>query len=217
MRPMHRQARSVVFRWEKSLRRFQSVIISRFGQKPPTNIGESENLMKPRSVTFHYNLKDKAGTPVDSSYDGEPMNYVEGASQIIPGLEYALRDCKTGDKRQITVASKDAYGDRDERLVIDVPFDNLPQGNKTEVGQEFTVELSDDLMRQFRVTSVTETHAKLDGNHPMAGMDLYFDVEVKEAREATQAEIDAAAEEEDEDEHEHHDGCSHGPEGHHSH
>jgi FKBP-type peptidyl-prolyl cis-trans isomerase SlyD len=147
-----------------------------------------------RFISFHYTLKDKAGKEIDSSHDGDPMTYVEGASQIIPGLESGIQGLKTGDKKKIMVPAEDAYGARDERLVMEVPLTELPQKEKIKVGTQFDVELQDDTSHVFQVTKITSTHATLDGNHPLAGEDLFFDVEVKEARKATKEELSAAEE-----------------------
>src|ERR1700744_895713 len=100
--------------------------------------------MSSRFISFHYTLKNKAGEVIDSSHEGEPMTYIEGASQIIPGLEDGIEGLGTGAKKQIFVPAEDAYGDRDERLVMEVPLKELPQKEKIEVGTQFDVELSDD-------------------------------------------------------------------------
>lgn len=161
--------------------------------------------MNPRFISFHYILKNKAGEVLDSSHDGEPMTYIEGQQQIIPGLENGMKNCRAGEKKKVVVEAGDAYGERDERLVMRVPLAELPKGSKVEEGVEYQVKLEDESSHVFRVTGVNQTHATLDGNHPLASEDLFFDVEVKEAREATKAEMDAAAEESCCD-HDHEDG-----------
>lgn len=155
--------------------------------------------MTVRRVSFHYVLKDKAGKVLDSSHGGEPMDFIEGVGQIIPGLESGLKGSKTGEKRQVTVSAGEGYGPRDERLVMEVPLTELPSASKIKVGMAYDISLSEDSSHVFRVIEVSKTHATLDGNHPLAGQDLYFDVEVKEAREATKEEIEQAALDDDDE------------------
>jgi FKBP-type peptidyl-prolyl cis-trans isomerase SlyD len=142
--------------------------------------------MNPRVVTFHYTLTDPAGKTLDSSVGQEPMTYMEGAEQISPGLEKQMQALKAKDKKKIQVPAAEAYGLRDDRFVMNVPLDRLPKTLK--IGQQFTI-TADGNSPPFTVTSVTATHATLDGNHPLAGVDLTFDVEVVEVREATAEEM----------------------------
>ena len=146
----------------------------------------------PRSVSINYTLRNHAGEMLDSSSDGEPLQYVEGTSQIIPGLENALVNSVVGDKKKIVIAPADAYGDRDDRLVMSVPVEEFPNRDTVSIGQQYSVELADDSPHPFHVTEVSGTHITLDGNHPLAGQDLYFEVEVIEAREATAEELAAS-------------------------
>ena len=138
--------------------------------------------MSPRVVTFHYTLTDKNGQTIDSSVGQEPMTYMEGAQQIIPGLESRILPLKAKDKSKIQVPAEEGYGKRDERAVINVPRERLPK--ELEVGQQFQV-TQDPNSPPFMVASISDTHAVLDGNHPLAGVDLTFDVEIVEIREAT--------------------------------
>lgn len=153
--------------------------------------------MNPRVVTFHYTLTDKGGQTIDSSAGHEPMTYMEGAQQIIPGLERQMTSLKAKEKAKIQVPASEAYGARDERVVLNVPLDRLPK--TVQIGQQFQVS-QDRNSPPFMVTSVTATHAVLDGNHPLAGVDLTFDVEIVEVREATAEEMQH--------------GHAHGPGGH---
>ncbi|HEX5036909.1 MAG TPA: peptidylprolyl isomerase [bacterium] len=142
--------------------------------------------MNPRVVTFHYTLTDPAGKTLDSSVGQEPMTYMEGAEQIIPGLEKQIQALKAKDKKKIQVPAAEAYGARDDRFIMNVPLDRLPKTLK--IGQQFTI-TADGNGPPFTVVSVTATHATLDGNHPLAGVDLTFDVEIVEIREATAEEV----------------------------
>jgi FKBP-type peptidyl-prolyl cis-trans isomerase SlyD len=166
--------------------------------------------MSRRLVEFDYLLKNAAGEVLDNSKepDGEPMRYVEGSNQIIPGLESRMKPLKKGDKSEITVPAAEAYGAREEKLVIEVPLDQFPANQKVTVGLEVEIEVAEDYFHPFTVTQLGKSHATLDGNHELAGVDLYFSVEVKEAREATAAEI-AESESEHDHDHEHGENCNH--------
>lgn len=153
----------------------------------------------PRVITFHYTLTDDSGEVLDTSRDGEPLDFLEGASQIIPGLERELLGLKPGDVREIVVTAADAYGDVNPDLVARVKRTQFPATAQLEVGQNFTVDASEDAL-VFRIVELDAEHVTVDGNHPMAGRDLTFDVEIVSMREATA------------DERAH--GHSHGPDGH---
>lgn len=143
--------------------------------------------MNPRVVSFHYTLKDKGENMLDSSIGNEPMIYLEGASQIIPGLEEAMRHLKVGDKRAINIAASEAYGERNQELIVQVPLAQMPK-NKFAVGDQFEVD-SQHESPVFTVVAMTETHVTLDGNHPLAGQELFFDVEIIDVRNASAEEI----------------------------
>ena len=143
--------------------------------------------MAARVITFHYTLTDPDGNELDSSQGGQPMSFVEGVGQIIPGLESELGKLSPGDKQQITVAAKDAYGDRNEEHVIEVPVEKMPT-REVKVGDRFRVG-EEDHASVVTVTGVEGDTVTLDGNHPLAGVDLTFDVEVTAIREATADEL----------------------------
>lgn len=155
--------------------------------------------MKKRVITFHYTLKDPKGEVIDSSSGHEPLGFLEGASQIIPGLEKEVIKLKKGDKKIIKVPADEAYGKRDDRFVITVGRKELPPGD-IQVGQQFELK-SDQGAHVVLVTKITDTEVVLDGNHPLAGVDLAFDIEVTDMREATEEELSH--------------GHSHGGDGHH--
>lgn len=144
--------------------------------------------MSPRVITFHYHLTDTENNVLDSSLEREPLSYLEGAGQIIPGLEQALGLLNERDKRKITVPASEAYGERDERYIVSVPRKDLPQ-EEIQIGDEFLPEQQEDA-HPFRVIEIAEDYVVLDANHPLAGVDLTFDVEVVNIREATEDEIE---------------------------
>jgi FKBP-type peptidyl-prolyl cis-trans isomerase SlyD len=159
--------------------------------------------MKTQVVSFHYTLKDKTGQTIESSQKSAPVMYLEGSGQIIPGLEAAMQSMKPGDTKEIFVASDQAYGAHDQNLIVTLPHSQLPKGDKIEVGQQFRGESADGHHQVFTVTEVTDTDVTMDGNHPLAGQDLTFNVEIIEKRDATDEELEH--------------GHAHGADGHHHH
>ena len=151
-------------------------------------------------VTLHYTLKDSSGKTLESSFGDEPMSYLEGVGQIIPGLENALRGVKKGDKKNVTVTARDAYGEHEKELIVQVPRAHMPK-KEIEIGEQFHAQGPDGAPAMVTVTAVDADHVTVDGNHPLAGQALTFDVEVIDVRDATKEEITH--------------GHSHGPGGHH--
>jgi FKBP-type peptidyl-prolyl cis-trans isomerase SlyD len=154
-----------------------------------------------RVLSFHYVLTNKKGETIDSSRKGEPFAVLEGAHQIIPGLEAELFKMNTGEKKRIDVPAALAYGAHNETMKIKVPRSKLPAGD-FQVGTRFSAGPQGD-GPIFIVTAIEGDMVSLDGNHPLAGEDLTFDVEVTDIREATAEETTH--------------GHAHGPEGHHHH
>jgi FKBP-type peptidyl-prolyl cis-trans isomerase SlyD len=143
-----------------------------------------------RVISFHYTLTNKAGEVIDTSRDQqEPFSYLEGKSQIIPGLEKVLALLNVGDTKKIEVAAADAYGMPDAQLVVEVSRDKLPSSNEITVGDQFQASGPQGEMLLFRVLELNGDQVKLDGNHPLAGEDLVFDVEVMKIRDATNEEL----------------------------
>ncbi len=140
-------------------------------------------------VSLHYTVRNKAKEVVDTSSGGEPLLYLHGRGQIIPGLERALEGRKIGDKFDLRVEPKDAYGDHDARMVQAIERSRFPKGSEITVGMMF--ELSGGNRRiPVVVKEVTETSVTVDGNHPLAGQELFFEVEVIATRAATKEELE---------------------------
>lgn len=139
--------------------------------------------MPNKVISFHYTLTDNAGKTLDSSAGGEPLSILAGVGQIIPGLETHLQTMKVGDKRRVLVPAKDAYGAKDPTNIAEVARAEIP-AKDVKIGDCFRSGNS-----IVTVTKVTDTHVTIDGNHPLADMDLTFDVEVTEVRDATDEEI----------------------------
>lgn len=155
-----------------------------------------------RVVTFHYTLRDPAGQVLDSSAGGDPITYLEGAGQIIDGLDEQLRFAAAGDKSRVTVPAAKAYGERDPQQVQRVKRTQLPVDGEIKVGDQFQAG-TDRFSPVVTVAGIEGDEVLLDGNHPLAGVDLTFDVQVVGAREATRDELAH--------------GHAHGPDGHSGH
>src|SRR5262245_12596148 len=145
-------------------------------------------IQRDRVVRLHYTLRDERGATVESSRGGAPLVYLHGHGQIIPGLERALDGEESGLSTTFTIPAKDAYGEKDPEAAIRAPREELPDELELEPGAEVQAETPDGPVT-FTVVSVDDTHAVLDGNHPLAGQALTFDVEVIEVRAATAEEI----------------------------
>jgi FKBP-type peptidyl-prolyl cis-trans isomerase SlyD len=155
--------------------------------------------MNPRRViSFHYTLTDPEGNLIDSTQGEKPFTYMEGAGQMIPGLEAALQNFKKGDKKKVKVPSAQAYGPRDEQLVMQIPREKFPN-KEINIGDQFQTS-NDPNSPPLTVADFNENMVVLDANHPLAGMDLSFEVEIVDIREATAEELSH--------------GHAHGPEGH---
>jgi FKBP-type peptidyl-prolyl cis-trans isomerase SlyD len=155
-------------------------------------------ITKDKVASIHYTLRDGDGNILDTSSGREPLTYLQGAGNLIPGMEEGLEGKSIGDKFKLKVGPEKGYGVKDDTLVQKVP--RAAFGNqKIEKGMQFQT-------NNGQVVTVTETGLEaitVDGNHPLAGMELHFDVEVTEVRTATAEEISH--------------GHVHGPDGHHHH
>lgn len=158
--------------------------------------------MTTQVMGFHYTLKDKEGNVIDTSDNSEPLLFLVGSGQIIPGLEIEISAMSVGDKKNIEVKAADAYGEVIDDLRITVQKSQFPPDADLKVGDQFQVN-EEPHAPIFTVISIEGEDVNIDGNHPLAGEDLFFDVEVTEKRDATQEEIDH--------------GHAHGPGGHHHH
>ncbi|MDI6401206.1 peptidylprolyl isomerase [Balneolaceae bacterium ANBcel3] len=130
------------------------------------------------TIQVHYTGKTSDGTVFDSSRDREPLEFTIGEGKLIPGFEKAVVGLSKGDKNTVTIPSGEAYGDKREDMVIDVPKDNIPPDVKAEVGQQLQIQQKDGGAIPVVVTEVADQTVKLDANHPLAGKDLTFEIEV---------------------------------------
>lgn len=145
-------------------------------------------IAKDKWVCIHYTLKDAAGTQLDSSVGGEPLGYLHGNGYLIPGLESQLEGKEPGEKFTAVIAAKDAYGEYDESLKIEVPRDNFDTDQEIVVGMMFQV-MTPGGPSIVRVIEVGKDKVKIDANHELAGKELHFDVEIVEVREPTEEDL----------------------------
>lgn len=139
-------------------------------------------------VTFHYTLRDPDGRLLDTSAGGQAVSYLEGAGQIIDGLDEALRGVASGTKQTVNVPAAKAYGVHDETQVQRVLKALLPVEGELKPGDQFRAG-EDQFAPIVRVVEVDGDEVLLDANHPLAGVDLVFDVEVVSVRAATEEEL----------------------------
>jgi len=139
-------------------------------------------------VTFHYTLRDPQGQLLDTSTGGDPITFLEGSGQIIEGLEEQMREAAAGTKTRIHVPAAKAYGVRDESQVQRVNRVLLPVEGELKVGDLFQAG-EDRYAPMVTVVGVDGDEVLLDANHPLAGVDLVFDVEVVSLRAATPEEL----------------------------
>jgi FKBP-type peptidyl-prolyl cis-trans isomerase SlpA len=131
-------------------------------------------------VKIHYTGKLTDGQVFDSSEGRDPLEFKMGQGQIIPGLESGLIDLEINQKKTIEVACSEAYGEVRPELKQQVPKDRLPQDINPEVGMGLVSKTPDGREMQLVITEVSENSVEVDANHPLAGKDLIFDVELVE-------------------------------------
>ncbi len=140
-------------------------------------------------VAIDYTLTNKDGEVLDSSRGQEPLSYIHGIGFMIPGLENALEGKSAGDSLSVTVEPRDGYGERDEELAKVVERAMFGDIEKLEEGMQFQAD-SDEGIEVVTIIAVDGDTVRVDGNHPMAGMRLNFEVQVVDVRNANQEEID---------------------------
>lgn len=150
-------------------------------------------------VSIAYTLKDENGTILDKSDDGS-FCYLHGASNIIPGLENALTGKQAGDEMSVSINPEEGYGVRDAEKLQQVAREMFPPEQDIEAGMQFHAEGPDGQTIVVTVAAVEGAQVTIDGNHPLAGVQLNFDVKIMEIRDASSEELEH--------------GHVHGPEGH---
>lgn len=138
-------------------------------------------------VKMHYSVLDSEGNLIDSSYEGEPLEFLQGQKFLIEGLENSLNGRIKGDTFEVKIEADNAYGQRHDGLVQQIGAEMFSEFD-VEVGMQLRA-TTDDGEQTVIVIEKTDEYVIVDGNHPLAGIDLTFDVEILEVREATPDEI----------------------------
>ena len=144
-------------------------------------------MLQTRVIAFNYVLKNAQGQLLDKSEPNQPMPFMEGKQQILPALEAVMVKMNEGDKQNVALAAKDAYGEFRTEMIMEVPKEELAH-IKLELGSHLQLQLEKQV-KVVKVTKIGDTHVTLDGNHPLAGVDLNFDVEIVLIRQATDEEM----------------------------
>jgi len=146
-----------------------------------------DRITKDAVVAIDYRLTVADGTEVDTTADRGPMEYLHGHQNIIPGLEQELEGHEEGDTLDVTVAPKDGYGEHEPERVVEVNREQL--GFDPEVGAVVSARLPDGREQHLLIAEIEGDRVTLDGNHPLAGQTLRFEVSIASIREATEGEI----------------------------
>lgn len=142
-----------------------------------------------RVVAFHYVLKNEQGEELDSSRGQLPLLYLHGHNNILPGLEQALEGHSLGDRFTVTLRPEQGYGVHDPELVQRVPRSALEGANELQLGMQFQAQTEDGEV-PVRVIGLDAEHVTVDGNHPLAGQTLLFEIEIRNVRDALPEELE---------------------------
>lgn len=140
-------------------------------------------------ASFNYTLTNDAGDVLDTSNGREPLAYLHGAGNIVPGLEKAMEGKSAGDTFKVDVDPGEGYGERHDALVQVVPREAFQGVDDIQPGMQFQAQSNQGVM-SVTVTKIEDGQVTVDGNHPLAGETLHFDIEVTEVREATAEELE---------------------------
>jgi FKBP-type peptidyl-prolyl cis-trans isomerase SlyD len=147
------------------------------------------NVQKDAVVTIDYELKDENGEVLDTSENNGELAYLHGHDNIVEGLEEALEGKGPGEAVEATVQPDKGYGEYTDSLVFSVGRDRLPEDVDLELGMQFEARAQDGQRQIVTLTKIGDDQVTLDGNHPLAGQTLHFNVTVKDVREATEEEL----------------------------
>ncbi|MDG5767879.1 peptidylprolyl isomerase [Balneolales bacterium ANBcel1] len=132
------------------------------------------------TVKVHYTGKVADGTVFDTSREREPLEFTIGEGKLIPGFEKAVVGMNVGDTNTVTIPTQEAYGEKRDDMIVDVEKNQIPEDIKPEVGQQLQIQQQDGGAIPVVITDVTDDTVKLDANHPLAGQELIFEIEVVE-------------------------------------
>lgn len=132
------------------------------------------------TVTIHYTGRLSDGTVFDSSRERDPLEFTLGEGRVIPGFENAVEGMETGESKTAEIPPAEAYGPRKEELVMAIPRERLPEGMDPDVGDQLQMTTAEGQVVPVRVAGADEGSVTVDANHPLAGQDLTFDIELVE-------------------------------------
>lgn len=144
---------------------------------------------KHKVVMLDYVLKDSEGTVIDSTEGRGDFAYLHGTNNVIPGLEKVLAGHKSGEEIEVTIAPDEAYGERSDDMVQVVSKAMFEGNDDIQVGMQFNAESPDGQAIMFTVMEIKDDDITIDGNHPLAGVELHFALKIVDIREATEEEI----------------------------
>lgn len=141
-------------------------------------------------ISFRCTLRSRTGQFISSSVSHDVLSSAEKAEELpLPGLARGMVNLKKGELRNITLSAKEAYGFYDPEKVILMPRKRIPEGKRLKLNENVTIVSKTDQARNYRVVRLFKDFVQLDGNHPLAGQDLNFEIEALDVRDATPDEI----------------------------
>jgi peptidylprolyl isomerase len=135
---------------------------------------------KGNKVKVHYTGKLNDGTVFDSSENREPLEFVLGEGNMIQGFDAAVEGMELGSQKSVVIPSVEAYGDKRDDMMVDIPIDQVPADIKPEVGMDLSIQNQEGQPMPVKVVNVDDKKITLDANHPLAGQDLNFDIKLVE-------------------------------------
>ncbi len=151
--------------------------------------GANMKVGKDKVVLMHYTLKNDAGDVIDSSEGGDPLPFLQGHGNIIPGLESALEGSKVGDKLDVSINPEEGYGERIQDAIQEIPSSALQGVDEVKVGMQLQSQDKDGNAFLVSVTKIEDDKITVDGNHPLAGQTLHFSVSIESIRKAEAEEL----------------------------
>ena len=151
--------------------------------------GVNMKVGKDKVVLMHYTLKNDAGDVIDSSDGGDPLPFLQGHGNIIPGLESALEGSKVGDKLDVSIKPEEGYGERMKDAIQEIPSSALKGVDDVKVGMQLQSQDQDGNAFLVNVTKIEDDKITVDANHPLAGQTLHFSVSIESVRKAEAEEL----------------------------
>ena len=151
--------------------------------------GANMKVAKDKVVLMHYTLKNDAGDVIDSSDGGDPLPFLKGHGNIIPGLERALEGSKVGDKLEVSIKPEEGYGVRMKDAIQEIPSSALKGVDDVKVGMQLQSQDKDGNAFLVNVTKIEDDKITVDANHPLAGQTLHFSISIESVRKAEAEEL----------------------------